>query len=102
MDNRKWLKRKYPKTFKEVNEFLNDAQLESFRKQKYNLGRIVMPTWYVELYPTGTMIMFKRANPVRDINYPMHHAIVKCEVGFTQSGYHSIDVFEEEFKEICS
>ena len=100
MDNRKWLQRKYPKTFKEANEFLNDKELENFKKNKYKLGRIIKPTWYVNLYPAGTLIIFKRSNPVKDYNYPLHHAIAKCEIGFTESGYHSIDIFNESFEEI--
>lgn len=100
MDNRKWLKRKYPKTFTEANEFLNDSELKYFKDNKYKLGRIVKPTIYVKEYPIGTLIMFKRSNPINDYNYPMHHAIVKCEVDFTQSGYHSINIWESDFKEI--
>jgi len=98
MENRKWLKRKYPQTFIEANEFLNDKELENFKRNKYQLGRIVKPTWHVNLYPVGTLIMFKRSNPIRDENYPLHHAIVKCEVGFTESGYHSINVWEQDFE----
>lgn len=100
MDNRKWLKRRYPETFVEVNDFLNDSELEKFRKLRYKLGRIIRPTWDVQLYPVGTLILFKRSNPIRDMNYPMHHAEVKCDTNFTTSGYHSIGIFEGYFKEI--
>ncbi len=93
MDNRKWLKRKYPKSFKEVNEFLDDLHLEEFKKMNYKLGIITRPSWSIDLYPEGTMIMFKRSNPVTDMNYPMHHAIAKCRNDYTPSGYHSISVW---------
>lgn len=101
MDNKKWLKRKYPKTFNEVNDFLDEKELENFKKNNYKLGIIVKPTWYVNLYPVGTMIMFKRSNP-KDESFPMHYAVVKCEKGFTESGYHSINVWNDDFKEIKS
>ena len=100
MDDRKWLKRKYPAMFNELDEFLDDDRLAEFRKRKYKAGRLIRPVWYVNLYPVGTVIMFKRSNPVRDPNYPMHHAVVRCDVGFTESGYHLIDLFEQDFEEI--
>jgi len=34
MENRKWLKRKYPKTFKEFSNILNDQELAYFKKRK--------------------------------------------------------------------
>ncbi len=102
MENRKWLKRKYPKSFVEVNEFLNDSELETFKKGKYKLGRTIKPVWQINLYPKGTLITFKRSNPITNENYPMHHAVAKCDVGFTSSGYHSINVWNEEFEEVKS
>lgn len=98
MDNRKWLKRKYPKIFNEVNEFLNDKELETFRKHNYKLGRLIENVSFFDLYPAGTLIAFKRSNPITSYNYPMHHAIVKCDAKLTESGYLSIDVFDSQFK----
>lgn len=110
MENRKWLKRKYPKSFDKINKFLNDEQLEIFKKNKYRLGKIITnPNWNFYLYPPGTLIMFKRSNPINDYNYPMCHAIAKCKTKITPtghhpivtpSGYHSIHVFPSYFKEI--
>ncbi len=100
MDNRKWLKRKYPKTFDEVNKFLNEPQLSDFKKRKYKLGRLRNNVIQVQNYEAGQLIMFKRSNPINDLNYPLHYGIVKCEVGFTESGYHSIELFEQNFIEI--
>jgi hypothetical protein len=102
MENKKWLKRKYPDSFTEIVEFLNDKELENFKRNKYKLGRLVKPVWYVNLYPTNTLIMFKRSNPIYDVNYPLHYAVVKCEDNLTESGYHSINLFEQDFEEIRS
>lgn len=100
MDDRKWLRRKYPEVFDEVNSFLDDHQLSEFKKRKYNLGRLVSDMLDMEDYSAGTMIMFKRSNPVRDYNYPMHYAVIKCSDGITASGYLSMSIYERDFKEI--
>jgi hypothetical protein len=100
MNNRKWLQRKFPKTFNEVNDFLDDEQLSDFKKGKYKLGRLTSDVIYVQKYCKGTLLMFKRRNPVTDENYPLHHGVVKCKVGFTESGYHSIAITDENFVEI--
>lgn len=102
MEARKWLKRKYPKTFDEVSEFLNDVQLSEFKVRKYKLGRLIrdVSTMSDTNYGKGTILMFKRSNPVWSYNYPMHHGIVKCDIGFTHSGYHSISIWDGDFIEI--
>lgn len=100
MDNRKWLKRKYPKTHKEVDSFLDDNELEDFKKNKYKLGRLKGDIIQVQKYKKGMLIMFKRTNPVTDFNYPLHHGVVKCQKGFTASGYHSLNLTEGDFVEI--
>lgn len=101
MDNRKWLKRKYPKSFEKVNEMLDDERLYDFKNNRYELGVLIKAVWCVEtFYPEGTMIMFKRSNP-RDYNHPMHYAVCKCkEDGLTESGYQSLNIWEGDFKEI--
>jgi hypothetical protein len=96
MENRKWLKRKYPKSFNDVNEFLNDKQLEEFKKGKYSLARLIKPAWSASnLYEKGTLIMLKRSNPIRDYNYPLHYALAKCSEDLTLSGYQSLGVWDE-------
>jgi hypothetical protein len=40
---------------------------------------------------------------VKDFNHATHYAICKCNEGqeeTTESGYHSFDIYEKEFKEI--
>ncbi len=100
MDNRKWLKRKYPETFKEVDEFLNDGFLQEFKKGRYKLGRLVSDIIECQKYKKGDLIYFKRSNPVNDYNHPIIRAIIKCQKGYTASGYHGIRVVESEFEEI--
>lgn len=100
MENRKWLKRKYPKSFSKANKFLNDSELEAFKSKNYKLGILKRDICQVQKYPKGQLIMFKRSNPVNDYNYPIHNAVIKCDVGFTSSGYHSINIFDGDFKEV--
>jgi hypothetical protein len=100
MDNRKWLKRKYSDTFEKVNIFLDKTALIEFKKRKYKLGILTKDIIQVQKYKAGNLIMFKRSNPVNDENYPLHYAIIKCDKGFTQSGYHSFWINEDDFEEI--
>jgi len=100
MENRKWLKRKYPKTFKKVDTFLNDGMLIEFKKFNYKLGVLTNDIIQCQTYKKGRLIMFKRTNPVNDQNYPVHHGVIKCQKGYTASGYHSIPVLNQDFKEI--
>lgn len=100
MDNRKWLQRKYPKTFDDVNEFLNDEQLITFKFGKYKLGKLTENINEVNHYKKGCLCMFTRANPIRNYNYPLHPIIVKCEKPFTASGYHSFWVSPHQVEEI--
>ena len=100
MDNRKWLKRKYPKSFNRVNSFLNDEQLQNFRNGKYKLGETTKELKEEETYSVGTLSIFKRSNPINSYNYPMHPIIVKCRDGLTISGYHSFWVTPDKCKEI--
>ena len=53
MENRKWLQRKYPKTFHEVNKFLNDEQLQYFKERKYKLGKLTENINQEEIYGKG-------------------------------------------------
>jgi hypothetical protein len=102
MDNTKWLKRKYPETFDELHEFLGDFTINEFRVRKFKVGRFVKDFKSLggQEYKTGTLIIFKRANPVNSPNYPLHFAIVKCDKTITESGFHSINLWESDFIEI--
>lgn len=99
MENRKWLKRKYPISFVKVNRLLNDEYLSKFKKERF---RIAVLKKDIGIHKPGEFIIFKRSNPVNSYNYPMHYGIAKCSKGYTTSGYHSIDVFEDDINEITS
>lgn len=103
MENKKWLKRKYPESFDELNEFLNDSKLNGLKKYKYLIGRLVedIKTPCGESYKIGKLVMFKRSNPVNDYNYPDIHAVIKCNSdSVTKSGYHSLTIHEHHIEEI--
>jgi hypothetical protein len=102
MENRKWLKRKYPDSFDEINAFFNDGYLSIFKKGKRKMGRLVRDIIQEQEYPKGTILIFIRSNPINSFNYPLHHGIIKCKRGFTASGYHSIDIYEKDFEEILT
>lgn len=100
MDNRKWLKRKYPNTFKKVNVFLNNKQLQYFKEQKYRLGRLVCDIKEEEIYKKGTLCFLKRSNPVNSYNYPAHTITVKCSDNLTTRGYNTFWVIPQKIEEI--
>ena len=100
MENRKWLKRKYPKSFDKANDFLNDKWLKNFKDKKYKLGKLLEDINEGEVYKKGELCMFKRTNPINDYNYPLHTIIVKCTEGLTASGYHSFWIFPDKIEEI--
>lgn len=88
MENRKWLQRRYPKIFDEVDKFLNDEQLQTFKTFKYKLGRLTEDIYQEELYNKGDLCMFKRSS-ITSYNYPLHPVTVKCADNLTVSGYKS-------------
>jgi hypothetical protein len=98
MENRKWLKRKYPQSFTEVNKFLNDEQLQQFKAGNYKLGILIENINQEEIYEKGKLCMFKRTNPINDYNYPLHPIIVKGNN--TMSGYHSFWVSPDQVEEV--
>jgi hypothetical protein len=100
MENRKWLKRKFPKSFEKINIFFDDEMLDTFKKGKYNIGKLSEDIIYVQKYKKDSLVIFKRSNSINSYSYPNIHAIVKCQKGFTTSGYHSIDLHEKNIIEI--
>lgn len=100
MENRKWLKRRYPLIFEEVNDFLNDEQLGYFKDLKYKLGRLTVDINQEEIYYKDSLCFFKRSNPVNDYNYPLHQIIVKCSDRLTTSGYNCFWVSPEQVEEV--
>jgi len=100
MENRKWLQRKYPKTFNEVDLFLNDEQLELFKRGNYKLGKLTENINEGEVFKKNKLCMFKRSNPIKSYNYPLHPIIVKCKETLTTSGYLSFWVSPNQVQEV--
>jgi hypothetical protein len=103
MENRKWLKRKYPENYKEINKFFDDTNLVFFKLGKFKMGRLTTTIVDGEIYTKGTLCIFKRSNPINDYNYPLHTIVVKCiDTNTTQSGYHTIWVTPNQCEEIIN
>lgn len=100
MESIKWLKRKYPNTFEELNEYFDRHQIEEFKKSTMKIGRLVKDVVCGNKYKKGSIIQFKRSNPINSYNHPFVYAILKCKVGYTESGYHSFNITENDFIEI--
>jgi len=101
MDNRKWLKRKYPKTFNEINNFLDNETLIFVKKGKYKIGMITEDIIQEDIiYLKGTLCYFKRSNPINSYNYPLHTISVKDIHNVTLSNYHNFWVTPNNVIEI--
>jgi len=100
MDNSKWLKRKYPDSFEELNEYFDSGALKHFKKSTLKIGRLTSDIFHGQEYKKGSILTFRRSNPVNDYNHPLIYAILKCQAGYTASGYHSLNVTEKDFIEI--
>ena len=102
MNSLKWLKRKYPKSFDELNDYFDRHELEEFKKSTMLIGRLTKDVFWGQKYKKGSIIQFRRSNPVNDYNHPFVYAVFKCQVGYTESGYHSFNITEADFIEIMS
>lgn len=100
MDNLKWLKRKYPDSFDELNNYFDRVELNHFKRSTLKIGRLVKDVIWCQKYKKGNIIQFRRSNPINDYNHPFVYCIVKCKVGYTESGYHSFNIEESDFIEI--
>ena len=100
MENRKWLQRKYPESFKELNEHFNERELANFKKSNLKIGRLTKDITCVQKYKKGSIIHFKRSNPVGNADHPLNYCVIKCQEGFTESGYHSFDIADNCFIEL--
>lgn len=102
MNNIKWLKRKYPTSFNKLSKYFNDEQLSEFKKAKRKIGVLTKDIKQCEMtYKKGSVIQFKRSR-IDSENYPFVYVVLKCELGFTQSGYHAFTLFENDFKELTN
>lgn len=102
MENRKWLKRKYPESFERINNFFDDSFLKEFRENKMRIGVLTSDVLNVVKYNKGSIVAFKKSNPITNFNYPSNYGVFKCEKGFTESGYHSVMIFENQFTELTN
>jgi hypothetical protein len=102
MENLKWLKRKYPDSFEELKDCFDRLELDNFKKAKLKIGRLTKDVIHCQNYKKGTLIQFRRSNPVNNYNYPHVYCVVKCQLGFTESGYHSFNILTKDFVEIKS
>ena len=102
MDSLKWLKRKYPDSFEELNNYFDRFEIENFKKSTLKIGRLTKNVFWCQEYKKGSIIQFKRSNPINDYNHPYIYAVLKCDVGYTDSGYHSFNINESDFIEIKS
>lgn len=100
MEKIKWLQRKYPVTFKELNEYFNESELFDFKNSTLKIGRLTKDIRCGQKYKKGSIIEFKRSNPVTNHNHPIIYATIKCQPDYTLSGYHSITISEYDFEEI--
>jgi hypothetical protein len=100
MDSVKWLQRKYPKSFDELNKYFDRHEIENFKKSTLKIGRLTKNVVWCKKYKRGSIIQFRRSNPINDYNHPFVYAILKCKVGYTESGYHSFNITEKDFIEI--
>jgi len=101
MDDIKWLQRKYPDSFKEVDEYFDRQELRDFRKSTRKIGRLSKDVIHCQKYKKGSIIEFRRSS-ITEHNHPYVYCVVKCQVGYTESGYHSFNITESDFKEITS
>lgn len=99
MEDRKWLQRKYPNLFQELDKYFDRHELKNFKKSTMKIGRLTKDVIQCQKYKKGTLIQFKRYSAT-DYNYPHVYCVVKCQVGYTESGYHSFNILRDDFKEL--
>jgi len=102
MNSLKWLKRKYPNSFEELNEYFDKHEIDNFKKSTMKIGRLTKDIVCGEKYKKNSIIQFRRSNPIYDDNHPFVYVVLKCQVGYTQSGYHSFYITENDFIEVMS
>lgn len=101
MEDRKWLRRKYPDSFKELDDYFDRHELRDFKKSTRKIGRLTKDIVQGQKYKKGTVIEFRKSS-ITEYNHPYVYCIVKCQLGYTESGYHSFNITEQDFKEITS
>ena len=98
MDNQKWLKRKYPKSYKYIKDILNDERIRALKYDNFRLGIMTVADFG---YEKGTYIIFLKANPINSYNYPFHYCVTKCKKdGVTASGWQGFGLIMTSFDEL--
>lgn len=100
MNDLKWLQRKYPNSFEELQEYFNEKELNYFKKSNLKIGRLIRDVIWCQKYKKGSIIQFGRSNPINDPNHPYVYCVIKCQPNYTESGYHSFNIKEEDFEEL--
>lgn len=100
-----WLQRKYPDSYKEILNFLDVKELLNLKQDKRKIGRLNTDIIYCQKYPKGSLISFKRYKIHEDGIWNGEfsiHCIIRCQEGYTESGFHSISINPSEFNEVLS
>lgn len=100
-----WLIRKYPNSFDKISRFLDEAQLKEFKGNKYRIGVLNKDIHYEQKYDKGSMVMWKRYKSYCDGRWDgtfSIYCVIKCQNGFTESGYHSIGICASDIDEVLS
>lgn len=100
-----WLIRKYPNSFDKISQFLDETQLKEFKEKKYKIGILNKDIHYVQKYEKGSIVMWKRHKSYYEGTWDGTfniYCVIKCQKGFTESGYHSIGVCESDIDELLS
>lgn len=64
MNSLKWLQRKYPNSFEELNAYFDRNEIKNFKKSTMKIGRLTKDVVWCQKYKKGSIIQFRRSNPV--------------------------------------
>ena len=103
MNSDKWLKRRYPKSYDKVREFLNDDELKEFKDYR-RTRKVGILNDGVGEYKKGDIFMYEHQKDCDEEGWTggfRYYCIFKCQEGYTQSGYHSFLTWNKlDFEEI--
>ena len=99
MDSLKWLKRKFPDSHEEILESFNKTHIDAAKQYRRRFGRLTKDVRRGKMYKAGTLCVWYRIKETDDDgiwtgDFELY-CIVKCEPGYTFSGFHSFMPFCE-------
>jgi len=104
MNTIKYIKRKYPNDSEDILKDFNTDEVDFYvKKRKYRIGKLSEQINDVEIYPKGTICLYKGLKDYDEDGYWVgtwrKHIIIKCHKNnITESGYISltptIDIIE--------